>query len=246
MVWQHILTLAQKTGRITLDSILPPLCLRCDAPVSEPESFCASCWQKLNFITDPHCPCCGIPYELARGDLPCPTCLTTPPRYQRARAAVLYDDASRPLILGFKHADQTHLAGAMARMMTQSGSRLLEGCSLIAPVPLHRRRIFYRCYNQSALLADKISQNRNLRPIPDLLTRVRATPPQASLNAAARARNVQSAFAITPRHASTVKNQIVVLVDDVMTTGATVNDCSRALLTAGAAEVRILTFARTI
>jgi len=246
MVWQQIIRMARSSGRGLLDLALPPLCLRCDTVVTAAGSFCAACWQKLAFITAPHCPLCGVPYELERGDLPCPTCLTAPARYKQARAAVAYDEASRGLVLGFKHADQTHLADALARLMLQAGRGLLEDDVLLAPVPLHRWRIFRRCYNQSALLAERIGHKSQRRAVLDLLLRRRATQPQASLKAVARARNVRDAFAVNPRHAALVAGRVIVVVDDVLTTGATVDDCSRALLAAGAAEVRVLTFARTL
>lgn len=246
MEWQQIFPTLRQAGQNILNGLLPPLCLRCSSFVTEPGSFCAPCWQTLRFITAPHCPRCGVPYEVAGGTLDCPDCLATPPRYAQARAAVVYDDASRPLVLGFKHADQTHHAAALARMMRQSGKLLLAGCDALAPVPLHRRRLFRRCYNQSALLAQKIAAAESLPVWQDLLIRRRPTVPQASLTAKERARNVRDAFAIHPRHSQAVRGKTIVLIDDVMTTGATVNDCCRALTEAGARDVRVLTFARTI
>lgn len=246
MDWQQIFPALRQAGRHLLNGLLPPLCLRCACLVTEPGSFCADCWQKLTFITAPHCPRCGIPYEIVGGTLDCPDCLAAPPRFAQARAAVVYDDASRPLVLGFKHADQTHLATGLARMMGQAGATMLANCDGIVPVPLHRRRLFRRCYNQSALLAQKIAKAQALPVWQDLLIRRRSTLPQASLNAKERARNVRDAFAVKPKHAQTVSGKIIVLVDDVLTTGATVNDCCRALAAAGAREVRVLTFARTV
>jgi ComF family protein len=233
-------------GRRILDQLLPPLCLRCDAPVGEPHGLCSACWQQLVFITAPHCPCCGVPYELARDDLVCPTCLQVPPLYKQARAALVYDAASRPLLVMFKHSDRTQLANALARLMLQAGRALLTPEALLVPVPLHRWRLLRRCYNQSALLAQQIGREAGLRVVPDLLCRMRATPPQARLKAAARARNVQAAFRVAPQHAERVRGRTIVLVDDVMTTGATINECTRALLAAHAAEVRVLTCARTL
>jgi len=238
--------LARHVAQGGLDALLPPLCLSCDQPVATAGSFCALCWQQIKFVTAPCCPRCGIPYELASGDLLCPTCLTDPPPFSMARSAVAYDAASRPLVLGFKHADQTHLAGALARMMAQSGQDLLVAGALLAPVPLHRRRLFRRCYNQSALLARVIAKRHGLRCVPDLLVRRRHTPPQARLKAAARHRNVRDAFALNPRRAVLAAGQTIILVDDVMTTGATVEACCRALQAAGAADVRVLTFARAL
>lgn len=246
MIWQQIFPAVQQTGRQILNGLLPPLCLRCSGQVTEPGSFCAACWQTMTFITAPHCPRCGIPYEITGAALDCPDCLAAPPRFSLARAAVVYDDASRPLVLGFKHADQTHLAATLARMMRQAGQAALTGCDGIVPVPLHRRRLFRRCYNQSALLAQKIAAAQALPVWQAMLLRRRPTLPQASLNAAARARNVRDAFAVNPKYADSARGKTIALIDDVLTTGATVNDCCRALLAAGAREVRVLTFARTV
>lgn len=247
MAWHQIFLHGRQAGRKLLDGILPPLCLRCDTVVTEPGSFCAACWQKLRFIGAPQCNRCGIPFELAiSGDLACPDCLSAPPRWQQARAAVVYDDASRPLVLGFKHADQTHLSGALARLMLQAGRSLLADSDVIAPVPLHRSRLFRRCYNQSALLAALLARAAHKPLQQDLLQRRRATTPQASLNAKERARNVRAAFAVTPRHDALVAGKTVLLIDDVLTTGATVDDCCRALSESGAATINVLTFARTI
>ncbi len=247
MAWHQIFLHTRQAGRMVLDAVLPPLCLRCDTAVTEPGSFCPACWQKLRFIGAPQCSRCGIPFELTVGDaMVCPDCLSAPPRWQQARAAVVYDEASRPLVLGFKHADQTHLSGALARLMLQAGRSVLTGSDLIAPVPLHRSRLFRRCYNQSALLAALLARAAQKPVQQDLLQRRRATQPQASLNAKERARNVRAAFAVTPRHATRVTGKTVLLIDDVLTTGATVNDCCRALQEGGAVAINVLTFARTI
>lgn len=238
MRWtQFLAPLARQLGQSGLNALLPPLCLSCDQPVAAAGSFCAPCWQRLTFIGAPCCPRCGIPYELETDALPCPSCLSDPPPYSMARSAVAYDAASRPLVLGFKHADQTHLAGTLARMMAQSGQTVLTPGALLTPVPLHRRRLFRRCYNQSALLARTIAQLHGLRCVPDLLLRRRHTPPQARLKAAARRRNVRDAFALNPRRATLVSDQTVILVDDVMTTGATLHAAARVLQRAGVQRV---------
>lgn len=237
----------RQAGAALLNVLLPPLCLSCDAPVETHGGICAVCWQNIRFISPPYCPVCGLPYELAtHNDLPCPTCLTEPPHYRTARAAVVYDQGSRNIILGFKHADQTHLAGALARMMAQAGQAALAHCDLLAPVPLHRWRLFRRQYNQAALLAQMLGRILCVPVVPDLLLRHRATAPQGHMNAAARARNVRGAFRLNPHHRSLVTGKKIGLIDDVMTTGATVNACTCILTEAGATETAVLTFARTI
>jgi ComF family protein len=236
----------RRWGTASLDVLLPPLCPSCDAPIAAAGGFCGECWQGLNFITAPLCPICGTPYELERGDLPCPACLKRQPIYAAARAALIYDDVSRTPLLRFKHADQTHLAKLLARIMVQAGAGILTPEIVVTPVPLHWWRLARRQYNQAALLASAIAQAQNLPCVQDLLLRTRATPPQGQRNAKARHANVRNAFALKRRYREWIIGRKIVLVDDVMTTGATVRECARILLIAGAAEVRVLTCARTV
>ncbi|MEJ0062448.1 MAG: ComF family protein [Alphaproteobacteria bacterium] len=234
----------RKIGGAALDMLLPPLCLTCDTAVAEQGGVCAGCWQGISFIAAPRCPVCGVPYELATDDLPCPLCLTDPPPYKQARAAVIYDDHSRNIVLGFKHADQTHTAAAMARMMFRAGADILPECDFLAPVPLHRWRLLARKYNQSALLAHELGKLSGLPVMPDLLIRRRATKPQGTMNRTSRAKNVRGAFAIMPRYRAAIEGKIVGLIDDVLTTGATIEECAKVLAAHGAAGVKVLTFAR--
>lgn len=239
--------LPRQVGTALLNVMLPPLCLSCDTPVETHGGICAACWQNIRFISPPYCPICGVPYELAAHDeLPCAACLTNRPNYRVARAAVVYDQGSRDIILGFKHADQTHLAATLARMMAQAGQDILTSCDLLAPVPLHRWRLFRRKYNQAALLTQALGQSQHIPVVPDLLLRRRATAPQGHMNATARARNVRDAFCLNPRYQASLSGKKIGLIDDVMTTGATVKSCIHVLSKAGAAEVVVLTFARTI
>ena len=245
MPTEQFATHLKHAGRAALNLLLPPLCLACDAPVIEQGGICAACWGQLRFVTDPLCPVCGAPYELPRGDLACTACLTKPPRYQAARAAVIYDRHSRGLILGLKHADQTHAVPALAQMMLRAGQKQLTDCAWLAPVPLHRWRLFRRQYNQAAMLARALGGLAGLPVLQDLLIRRRATAPQGRKNAAQRARNVRGAFAFNMRHHAAIAGQTIGLLDDVLTTGATVNECAQTLIAHGAAGVKVFTFART-
>jgi ComF family protein len=157
-----------------------------------------------------------------------------------------YDEGARPLILRFKHADRTEAAPAFARWMARSGAALLEDCDLIAPVPLHRWRLLRRRYNQAALLALELSRLADRPAVPDLLERRRNTPSQGRMSRSQRALNVRGAFAVAPRHRERVRGARVLLVDDVLTTGATLEACARALKRAGAARVEVLTLARVV
>ena len=214
-------------------------------PVDRQGSVCAACWRAIDFIEPPVCAACGFPFEVDAGDgALCGTCLGSRPRYGRARAVMRYDDRSRRLVLGFKHGDRTEAAMPFARWMLRAGRVLLDDADLIVPVPLHRLRLFVRRYNPSALLAHALGKLGGLAVAPDSLTRRRATPAQAGLNATERAANVRVAFAVNGGKATLVRGKRIVLIDDVMTTGATVNACATALLGAGAGAVDVLTLAR--
>ena len=228
-----------------LDFLLPPLCLMCDEPVGGMATLCPDCWKKIQFIAPPFCACCGGSFDIPveAGTL-CGAGLNETPHFKSARAAMLYDDASRKLILGFKHNDRTYAAKALAVWMHRAGGEFLATIDALVPVPLHRWRLFHRRYNQSALLAQQIGKMAQKPVLPDALKRVRDTPPQGHLKRKERQENVKGAFAVDARHKNDVEGKTFVLIDDVMTTGATVNECSRVLLKAGAKQVHVLTLSR--
>jgi ComF family protein len=241
-------------GRRLLDVILPPHCLACGGAVIEPGSLCPPCWDAVTFLGPPACACCGTPFEYDAGaGALCAACIRRRPVYQRARAVLVYDDASRGMILGFKHGDRTEAAPAFGRWLARAGADLVAEADIIAPVPLHWTRFWRRRYNQSALLAQALARavrqggqqgGRHLPVIPDLLVRRRRTPSQGGLGATARLRNVRGAFRVKPRFQARLRGARVLLVDDVFTTGATVETCARVLLRAGAGAVDVLTLAR--
>ena len=234
-------------GRRLLDSVLPPLCLGCNEIVAEPGALCVACWPGFSFIAAPHCACCGVPFAEDLGPAAqCGTCLGRPPRFRRARAALVYDDKSKRLVLPFKHGDRTDMARAYGRWMARAAGELLAEAELIAPVPLHWRRLFTRRYNQALLLARGVARDSKLRIIPDLLRRARWTGSQAGLKADERRKNVRRAFELHPRWTEVVKDKAVLLVDDVLTTGATAEACTVTLQRAGARHVDVLTLARVV
>ncbi len=238
---------ARQYASMALDALLPPLCLSCRAAVDSPGALCAACWSKIEFIAAPLCACCGFPLEIATdADALCAACLARPPRYRRARAVFRYTDDSRHLVLMFKHADRLDPVPTFGRWLTRAGAALLADADLVAPVPLHRWRLLWRRYNQSAELARAIGRASDRRVVPDLLVRHRRTPSQAELTARERQRNVAGAFRLNGRHRELVRDRTVLLVDDVLTTGATVEACTRTLLRAGATAVDVLTLARVV
>ncbi|CAO3414589.1 ComF family protein [Azospirillum doebereinerae] len=228
-----------------LDALLPPRCLCCGTAVDRQGGLCPACWTGLSFIAPPFCACCGLPfeYEAQDGNL-CGACLAEPPAFARARAVLVYDDGSRPLVLGFKHGDRIHAAGAYGGWLARAGAELLTDADALVPVPLHWSRLFRRRYNQAALLAQALSKRSGVPTVPDLLVRRRATPTQGGLDRKGRHRNVKGAFRL--RGGQSVDGKRVVLVDDVLTTGATLAECARVLTRAGAARVDVLTLARVV
>jgi ComF family protein len=237
----------RSVGRAALDLLLPPQCLCCDATVDEPGRFCAACFGRIALVTDPCCASCGTPFASAgQGgrEMLCPGCREQPPPWRRARAALRYDAASRHVVLALKHGDRTEHAAALARLMVRAGAALVRDADLVVPVPLHRSRLIARRYNQSALLALAVSRLAGLHCRPDALVRLRATPSLGELGAEARAAAVAGAFAVRRSREADLPGRRVLLIDDVLTSGATSGGCTKALLAAGAASVDVLVAAR--
>jgi ComF family protein len=237
--WNH-------TSAFTLDVALPTLCVACREPVNG-EGVCAECWSKLSFIERPYCPRLGIPFVYDPGpDLLSMEAIANPPAYQRARAAVRYDEVARTLVHALKYQDRTDLAPAMGRWMTRAGRELLQEADMLIPVPLHWRRAWHRRYNQSGALARVIEQASGVKLRGDLLQRVRPTEQQVGLSRPQRASNVQGAFKVVADRQSEIAGRRLILIDDVLTSGATTDACARALLRAKAAQVDVLVFARVV
>ncbi|MBI1182480.1 MAG: ComF family protein [Alphaproteobacteria bacterium] len=232
-------------GRLVVDAVFPPQCPSCEAIVREHAQLCADCWSRLRFIGEPMCACCGIPLEFEGGEgTLCLRCLAAPPAFARARAVLLYDAFSRGLVLKFKNGDRLDPARAFSRWMARAGGALLREADMVAPVPLHWSRLVARRYNQSAVLARHVAAQAGRPCVPDLLQRMRRTPSQGTLGRKERAGNVRGAFAVSQRYAGQIAGRAVVLVDDVLTTGATADNCAKVLLRAGAVRVDVLTLAR--
>lgn len=241
-------TARAKAGLLGLaDAVLPPLCLSCGRGLAAHGALCGSCWKEVDFIERPWCAVTGIPFPYEAGeDAVSAVALAHPPPYARARAVMRYGDASARLVHRFKYSDRMEAAPAFARWLFRAGADLLAEADMVVPVPLHRRRLFTRRFNQSAELSRAVAGLAGLAHEPDILMRVRATRPQVGLSGDQRRRNVARAFAVRLGAEDRLRGRRVVLVDDVMTTGATVEACARALLKAGAAEVSVLCLARVV
>src|SRR5580704_3942007 len=237
--WTH-------AARLALDIALPTLCVACREPV-DGEGVCASCWAKLAFIAPPYCPRLGIPFVYDPGpDMLSMEAIASPPAYQRARAAVRYDEVARTLVHALKYQDRTDLAPAMGRWMARAGRELLDGADMLIPVPLHWRRAWSRRFNQSGALARIIERQSGTKLRGDILQRVRATEQQVGLSRPQRASNVQGAFKVSADRQAEIAGRRAILIDDVLTSGATPDSCARALLRAKAAQVDVLVFARVV
>lgn len=244
---RHIWSAAHGASGLVADLLFPPRCPSCHEYVAADGNFCAPCFSKLRMIDAPLCACCGIPFVITvETDTRCPSCLDTPPDFDIARAALVYDSISAPLVSALKFNDQWANLERYVQMMLRAGNSALEGADLLVPVPLHWRRLLKRKFNQSALLAYGIHRRTGIPCAPKLLQRVIYTRPQMRLDRAERLRNVKRAFAVPESSRELLRNKIVVLVDDVVTTGATANACATALKKAGAKEVRVLSLARTV
>jgi len=231
---------AKALWRGALDLIFPPQSLD-GGPAPQSGGISAEAWSRIQFIDGPVCDGCGAPFEFETLDR-CAACAAKPRAFDAARAACLYDETSRDPILKLKHADRLDLAPLFARWLSRAARELLEEADAIAPVPLHPMRLLHRRYNQAAEIARPLAQLSGVRYLPDALVRTRATATQGGKSGSGRKRNVAGAFHVP--NPDRVRGLRILLIDDVMTTGATAEGCARALKKAGAARVDLAVVAR--
>src|SRR5271168_1080804 len=238
--------LALSLAQAALDALYPPTCLACRAATDRHGALCPRCWSAMGFIERPFCERLGTPFEHDLGQgLISPQAMADPPVFARARAVARFEDGpARTLAHRLKYSDRAELARPIARWMARAGADLLADADLLTPVPLHALRLWRRRFNQAAALAREISRETGKPCDLSALLRVKATPSQVGLSRAQRAENVQGAFRAADR--ARVRGLNVVLIDDVLTSGATANAASRALLRAGAKRVDVLVFARVV
>lgn len=233
--------------RTAADVVLPPVCVVCRTPVGSHGLVCGPCFAGIDFIAPPLCARLGVPLPFDAGEPHLSAAaITAPPVYDRARAVARYTQTMRDLIQGFKYRDRQEGLRLFSRWLARAGSELLEGADLLVPVPLYRSRLWSRRFNQSALLAQGLERLTRIHADGFVLRRVRRTASQVGLTAAQRKRNVAGAFRVAPSRAEDVAGKSIVLVDDVITTGATVEACARVLKRAGAARVDVLALARAV
>lgn len=236
--------------RILLNTLLPPRCIKCGKIMSGENGCCPDCFNSINFISAPYCQKCGYPFS---GDQSiqfdkhqyCGTCLQKKEfLFEMKRAAFVYDDNSKDLILDFKFRDKTISAQTLANMIYMAGNDIWkQNPDLIIPVPIHRLRLLKRRFNQSALLVKYLSQRTHIKADYSSLSRSENTIPQVMLSGTARRTNLKNAFKI--KYPQNIKGKNIVLIDDVETTGSTLNECAKVLKKAGAAKIYSITLART-
>lgn len=230
----------QRLGRF----IYPHQCLICDEMVEEIDSFCPSCWSTVDFILDSSCASCGRPMigEVEEGDV-CDSCLQNPPPWSRGRSVFVYNDGGRRFVLQLKNGDKTHLTRAAGRWMAHVAKPLLRDDSLIVPVPQHWMRSLQRKYSQSVMLSRRVAQNLGVEHRPNLLVRKVPTRKLAGLGGLERKREISGSIEMRAGHGSYVDGRHVILVDDILTSGATLAECAQACFAAGARNVSIVTLA---
>ena len=227
-----------------LTLIYPPRCISCGGLVDSEFGLCAGCWADTPFIGGTVCDSCGLPVpgESDGERIDCDDCLARPRPWSDGRAALLYDGRARSLVMALKHGDRTEIARPAAAWMARAAGPVLEGEPLLVPIPLHWRRMLKRRYNQSALIARALSRQTGLEHCPDLLQRARATQSLDGKTATERFETLHDAIRAHPKRSA--HGRVVVLIDDVMTSGATFAAATDAAMSAGAAEVRVLALAR--
>ena len=234
-------------GRMAMEFLYPAQCPSCRAEIETATGICPECWRKITFLAGDLCRFCSAPLDGDLGpDSVCDACAHHPPAWSKGAAAVLYDGVGRKLVLALKHGDRLDIAPLAASWMLRAGADLVAEADLIVPAPMHWRRLASRRFNQAGELARALSIEADAPHAfaPDLLTRTRATPTQDGKTRGERTENVSGVFSVSPNWRASVPGGKILLIDDVMTTGATLSECAEVCRIAGAADVNVLVMAR--
>lgn len=225
--------------------LFPPKCIKCNKIIDSYGNLCSNCWSSIEFITDPMCKICGVPFEFDMDiDLICGQCAGTKQFFDHAISIFKYDENSKNLIYKFKYNDKTYLSKYFAKWIYKNIHTSINDYQYIVPVPLHRKRMRKRFYNQSSLIASYLAKLSKKTFLPNLLIKNRYDVPQTSLTKKQRLKNVKSSFAINPKLQSKIEGTKILLIDDVYTTGSTLNECSKILKKNGCNQITAVTLAR--
>lgn len=237
----RLLATIRNAGQAALDVLLPPLCLGCRTRIMAHDALCPTCWQRINFVRPPLCDRLGLPmpYDTG-GSMLSAAAVADPPDFDRARAVASFDGLMRELVHAFKFHDTHNARRLFGRWLVEAGQELLADADVLVPVPLARWRLLTRRFNQAQLLAAEIGRLTDKHVKPFALVRSRSTPQQVGLTRAQRLRNVANAFRVPASEVANVSGKAIVLIDDVITTGATASAAARALRRAGARRVDVL------
>ena len=234
-----------------IDLILPPRCVVTGEIVDGIGTISGQIWQDISFIDKPNCAICGLPFDFYldtdENTSICGSCIEKKPLFDKARSAIIYDDNTKSIILAFKYGDRLNLKTSFSNWIIRIGKEVLLDSDIIVPVPLHRRRLWQRRYNQSAILSAEIAKNfSDIEHIPQLLKRTRQTTPQKGLSKKERHLNIAGSIAVKEKYLDKITGKNICIIDDVYTSGATINECAKILKKAGAKNVYALTIARVI
>lgn len=232
-----------------INLIFPPKCILCGKVVEEYDTLCHDCWKDIEFIQKPFCSKCSSPLqmEISEDDL-CANCLKNPPLYIKSRSAMVYSDETAKIIFKFKFYDKPHIKKFMAKTMVKASQDIIKNVDILIPIPLHKKRLIFRRYNQALILANEIGKLTNKNVVYNFLVKKKHTIPQAKLKGVERAKNLKDKFCINSKYLKNIKNYEALnfaIIDDVMTTGSTVNECVKVLHEVGIKNVYVITFAKT-
>jgi ComF family protein len=244
---RHKLTTILKN---TLNIFFPNHCLYCEKIINREALFCTACWSKLKFITDPKCKICSYPFEIEligkSANLPCSKCIKDPPHFDKVVTIFRYNEIIKKIISNLKYHDQTFIAKKIAKLLFNKIKPELENIDYVAIIPLHQNKIKKRKFNQVALISKEIAKHDPKKYISDLLFRTKETQTQVKLTQQQRQSNIKRAFMVNKKHQDRIMDKTILLIDDVMTSGATIEACSKALKKRKAKKIIVLTLAKTV
>lgn len=232
--------------KFLLNLLFPRKCSICESYSSESE-VCSECWSNCNFITKPYCNICSHPFAYENDPKAiCGACIAAKPKYDKAISVFQYDDYSKKIIHKFKYQDQLHVLNYFVRLMLNMGKEVIDQSDIVIPVAMHKYKLLKRGYNQAALLAMRIATEKKIKYLPQALIKNNNSQAQAGLKKDERLLNIKNSFELNPKYKEFLKGKRILLVDDVITTGATILECCKTLTKAKPDKIFVLTLAKRV